>query len=308
MNPTCSTIIGIGSAGLAAITCLHDLGCSGAEIIAVDTDPEALYYARATRKLLLNKQWLNPSLRRSTPVSMQISLERDLARIREATRKDLVVLVGGLGGSTGTRLTPIFAREAKEQGALVLVLPIMPFQSEKQIALLRARRSLRNLAASSDTVMPLSNQALMDIRDGRSLVSRFRILDSLILQILQGLLGLVGNWGRVNLDLADVRAVLGKQFGKTGFIGVCELSNQKFISQKILEVFLNPLRPINPKNVNAAVISVAASQTLNLRDVNTIVDAVAKEIAEDATIKFGVMNDPSLRDVLRVTILGSIIA
>ncbi|OLS14163.1 MAG: Cell division protein FtsZ [Promethearchaeota archaeon CR_4] len=305
MNPICSTIIGIGSAGLAAITCLRDLGCSRVEIVALDTDPEALYYARAMRKILLNKVWINQSGMCTPPSSMHPAVERDLVRIRDATRKDLVILVSGLGGSTGTRLTPILAREAKNQGALVLVFPIMPFHCEKQITLLRARRGLRNLTASADTVMPFSNQTLADIRDGRSLASRFKILDSLILQTLQGLLGLLGNWGRINLDLADVRAVLSKQRGKTGFIGVCEISDRNVMPQKVLEVFLNPLRPINPKNVDAAVISIACGQTLNLRDINVIIDAVAGEIADDATIKFGVMNDPCLQDTIRVAILGS---
>ncbi len=305
MSPSQSVIIGVGGAGLATITCLHEMGYQSADTLAVDTDPEALYHARATRKILLNKSWANASTLSLAPASKQCAIERDLARIREATRKDLIIIVGGLGGNTGTRLTPLFAREARAQGALVIALPIMPFHSEKQMTLLRARRGLGNLVTSSDTVMPLLNQTLFDIRDGRSLASRFNVIDSFILQILRGLVGLVTNWGRINLDLADVRSVLGKQLGNTGFIGTSEICDRKAISQKVLEVFLNPLRPINPKHVESAVISIAGGKTLNLQEVDTIVDTFAKEIAEHATIKFGVIVDPRLSDSIRVTVLGA---
>ncbi len=241
MSPTRSVIIGIGGAGLATLTCLQELGCQSADTVAVDTDPESLYHARATRKILLNKLWVNSPHTILTPESKWSAIERDLTRIREATHRDLVILIGGFGGKTGTSLTPIFAREAKELGALVITLPIMPFHSEKEITLLRARRGLVSLAASADTVMPFSNQSLLDLHDGRPLVSRFKLLDSFILRMLQGLVGLVNNWGRINLDLADVRAVLQKQTGKAGFIGVCDIRDRKGISRKVLEMFLNPL-------------------------------------------------------------------
>ncbi len=305
MSPTHSIIIGIGGAGLATITCLHELGCQSADTIAVDTDPESLYHARAARKMLLNKLWVNSNLTMPATESKRPAIERDLTRIREATHCDLVILIGGLGGATGTRLAPIFAREAHEQGALVIALPIMPFHSEKEITLVRARRGLENLVASSDTVMPFLNQALIDLRDSRPLASRFKILDSFILQILQGLVGIVKNWGRINLDLADVRSVLGKQLGNTGFIGSCEISDRKSIPQKVIEVFLHPLRPINPKHVESAVISIAGSKNLNLQEVNAIVDAINKEIANHAIIKFGIMVDPRLEDSIRVTVLGA---
>jgi cell division protein FtsZ len=306
MSSTRSAIIGIGGAGLAAISCLHELGYNGAETIAVDADPEALYHARASRKILANKLWVTSSSMVSTPPSKQVAIERDFAKFREATQKDLVILVGGLGGSTGTRLIPLLAREAKDQGALVISLPIMPFHSEKPITLVRARRGLGNLAASADTVMPLLNQSLLDLPDNRPLASRFKVLDSFVLQVLLGLVGLVSNWGRINLDLADVRAVLGKQPGQTGFIGAGEFSDQKALPKKILEIFLNPLRPTDPKHVGSAVISLAGSQILTLRDVNAIMGAVAKEIAEDAIIKFGIIVDPHLKERIRITILGSV--
>ncbi len=305
MSPTRSVIIGIGGAGLATITCLHELGCQSADTIAVDTDPEALYHARAARKMLLNRSWVHSTLTHTTPEAKRSTIERDITRIRDATHRDLVILIGGLGGTTGARLVPLFAREAKEQGALVIALPIMPFHCEKEMTLLRARRGLGHLAASADTVMPFSNQSLLDLHDSRPLAARFKVLDSFILQILQGLVGLVNNWGRINLDLADVRAVLGKQPGKAGFMGVSVIHDRKSNPLKVLEVFLNPFRPINPRRVDSAVISVAGSKSLNLHELDAIVDAVTREIAENATIKIGIMEDPRLAGSIRVTVLGS---
>lgn len=305
MCPSQSVIIGIGGAGLATIACMQELGCNSADTIAVDVDPESLYHARAARKMLLNRVWASSAFMGSSPVAKRSAIERDLARIREATHRDLVILVGGLGGITGTRLIPLFAREAHEQGALVIAMPIMPFHSEKEMTLLRAHRGLANLEASADTVMPFLNQTLINLRDGRPLVTRFRLLDSFILQILQGLVGLVNNWGRINLDLADVRAVLSKQPARAGFIGICEISDLTVIPQKVLQMFLNPLRVINPKLVDSAVISLAGSKTLNLHEVDAIVGAITNEIAESATIKFGIMVDPRLEDSIRVTVLGS---
>ncbi len=213
-------------------TRLQETGVTGAITIAVNTDAQDLYYANADQKLLIGKEVTGGLGSGNNPKVGEESAESDLERIRQITRKNIVFLTCGMGGGTGTGASPIIAREAQKAGALVISFCTLPFKMEGDEKGVIANEGLLKLAEYSDTIIPLPNEKLMKLVPNLTLMKGFKIMDEILIRSVRGIVDLVSNCGLVNLDLADVKNILKRSNGTSGYIGKSEISIEEISKSK----------------------------------------------------------------------------
>ncbi len=315
---TRTVIVGVGGAGNNAITRLQESGVTGAVTIAVNTDAQDLYYANADNKMLIGKDITQGLGSGNNPKIGEISAESDLERLRQITKKNIVFITCGMGGGTGTGASPIIAREAQKAGALVVSFCTLPFKMEGEEKRLIANEGLLKLAQYSDTIIPLPNEKLMTLVPNLTLMKGFKIMDEILIRSVRGIVDLVSNCGLVNLDLADVKNILKKSQGTSGYIGKSEINMEditkdndniatplvkEIIQEKTLKALNNPILEMNPKEITSCLVSITGNQYLSLNQVNEIVSTVSRNIKVNAKLKFGAMIDPN-SEKIHINIIG----
>jgi cell division protein FtsZ len=315
---TRTVIVGVGGAGNNAITRLQESGVTGAVTIAVNTDAQDLYYANADKKMLIGKEVTGGLGSGNNPKIGEKSAESDLERLRQVTKKNIVFITCGMGGGTGTGASPIIAREAQKAGALVISFCTLPFKMEGEEKRIIADEGLLNLAQYSDTIIPLPNEKLMDLVPNLTLMKGFKIMDEILIRSVRGIVDLVSNCGLVNLDLADVKNILKRSNGTSGYIGKSEINMdditknnnsmpyplvKEIIQEKTLKALHNPILEMNPKEISSCLVSITGNQYLSLNQVNEIVSTVSKNIQPNAKLKFGAMIDPN-SEKIHINIIG----
>jgi cell division protein FtsZ len=315
---TRTVIVGVGGAGNNAITRLQESGVTGAVTIAVNTDAQDLYYANADQKMLIGKEVTGGLGSGNNPKIGEKSAESDLERIRQITRKNIVFITCGMGGGTGTGASPIIAREAQKAGALVVSFCTLPFKMEGDEKGVIANEGLLKLAEYSDTIIPLPNEKLMKLVPNLTLMKGFKIMDEILIRSVRGIVDLVSNCGLVNLDLADVKNILKRSNGTSGYIGKSEVNMEdisknnnsmpsplvkEIIEEKTLKALHNPILEMDPSEISSCLVSITGNQYLSLNQVNDIVSTVSKNISPSAKLKFGAMIDPN-SEKIHINIIG----
>ncbi len=315
---TRTVIIGVGGAGNNAITRLQESGVTGAITIAVNTDAQDLYYANADKKILIGKEVTGGLGSGNNPKIGEKSAESDLERIRQITKKNIVFITCGMGGGTGTGASPIIAREAQKAGALVISFCTLPFKMEGDEKEIIANEGLLRLADHSDTIIPLPNEKLMKLVPNLTLMKGFKIMDEILIRSVRGIVDLVSNCGLVNLDLADVKNILKRSNGTSGYIGKSEINLEdiskdnnsapspmikEIIQEKTLKALHNPILEMDPQKISSCLVSITGNQYLSLNQVNEIVSTVSKNIQSNAKLKFGAMIDPN-SEKIHINIIG----
>lgn len=305
-------VVGVGGAGNNAISRLTDARLEHLETLAVNTDAQDLFFANSDRKLLVGKRLTKGLGAGNDPVRGKLAAIEDVQRVSRLVNRDVVFLACGLGGGTGTGATPIIAREAKKHGALVIALCTLPFHMEGTLKQERARVGLRELLKYADTVIPLPNETLLELVPDVSLLEGFRVMDEILIRTVRGIVELTTSCGLVNLDLADVQAVLRRHRGvawdahdKMGFVGMGYIRNPEEIRTRTLKALRNPFLKPDLQTVDNVLVAVTGDHRLSLQTVNEIVSTVTEAIAPRATLKFGTSIDPSLKGGIRLTVVGT---
>ena len=316
---TRTVIVGVGGAGNNAITRLQESGVTGAVTIAVNTDAQDLYYANADKKMLIGKEITGGLGSGNNPKIGEKSAESDLQRLRQITTKNIVFITCGMGGGTGTGASPIIAREAQKAGSLVVSFCTLPFKMEGDEKKYIANEGLLKLAQYSDTIIPLPNEKLMTLVPNLTLMKGFKIMDEILIRSVRGIVDLVSNCGLVNLDLADVKNILVRAKGTSGYIGKSEINIEDItresgsnklsplvkdiIREKTLKALHNPILEMDPSEINSCLVSITGNQYLSLAQVNEIVSTVSANIKPNARLKFGAMIDPT-SEKIHINIIG----
>ncbi|MBD3351930.1 MAG: cell division protein FtsZ [Candidatus Lokiarchaeota archaeon] len=312
-------VVGIGGAGNNAISRLQEIGVPGAITMAVNTDAQDLFYANADKKMLIGKKITSGLGAGNNPAVGAKCAESDLERIKKCINRDVVFINCGLGGGTGTGAAPIFAREAKKSGALVVSFCTLPFNMEGEEKRLVAFKGLSKLAEYSDTIIPIPNERLLRLLPNISMMKGFKIMDEILIRSVKSIVDLISNCGLVNLDLADVKSVLSKRARSSGFIGLSEINIEKLKSktnnykdkqemkqilrQRTIKALHNPLLDINVKSIRSCLVSIVGDQTMSLAQINEILSTITHHILPSAKLKFGTMIDPAAHSI-KICIIG----
>jgi len=278
-------IIGVGGMGCNVVTKISEVNVRGAETIAMNTDAAHLVMCKADRKILLGKEVTrglgaggNPEIGRKAAEETR----NELKEILEGA--NLVFLITGLGGGTGTGAAPVIAKIAKEQGALVISSVTLPFKIEGA-RISKAEDGLYQLRQCCDTVIVIENQKLLEYGGDLPLKKAFELGDEVISQMIKGITETISQPSLVNLDYADVKTIM--RAGGVSTIGIGVSDSSERAKEAVMKALKHPLLQVDYAGATGALIQIIGGPDLKLEEVNEIGEQVSKYLSPEAQTIWG---------------------
>jgi cell division protein FtsZ len=302
-------VVGCGGAGSNTIDRLLEMGVEGGEVIALNTDALHLLYSKAGTKILVGTSVTGGVGAGNDPEVGEQCAEADVDKISGALQgADLVFVTCGLGGGTGTGSAPVVAEVAKELQALTIAIVTLPFSVEGHVRAENALRGLKKLRKYADTVIVIPNDRLLDIAPNLPLNAAFKVADELLSNSVKGITEMVTKPGLVNLDFADVRAIM--KDGGTAMIGLGSSAKDTPMEQRSREsvekALTSPLLDTDISNATGALINIIGSRDMTLEEAEEIVRVVSERISPEAEIIWGAQIEESLdRNVIKTLLILS---
>lgn len=300
-------VFGVGGCGSNVAAQIDRAGFGSAQVIVLNTDAQALAQCPLPYKFNLGID-LNGGLGAGgDPERGRAAAEQDEARLRElCTGVDLVFICAGLGGGTGTGAGPVVARVAKECGALALAFVTLPFDCEGPKRMRQARAGLEEFKAAADGVICLPNQKVFKLIDeNTSVIETFATTNDLLAQGVRGIWQLVTRPGFINLDFADLGAVVRDRHSESSF-ATAEASGAHRAKDVVEKLFANPLldggEALN--EADALLVSLMGGPSLTMAEVNRVMDQINRQ-CENAHLIMGAAIEEALGDRLTVTLVAS---
>lgn len=291
-------VMGIGGAGNNCITRLSDIGIRGAETVAVNTDAKHLSISRANSKILIGREATRGLGAGGYPHLGKKAVEeseREIKKLMEGI--DMLYIVTGLGGGTGTGGTPVIAKIAKEMGAIVISSVTMPFKVEGA-RIGKAEDGLYQLRQVCDTVIVIENDKLLNVAGNLPIQQAFSVADDLIANMIKGVTETISQPSLVNLDYADVRTIM--HSGGVATVGFGESDSKNRAEECMTKAMTNPLLEVDYHGGSGALIHVTGGNDLRLDEVNQIGEYVSKQLDPEAQVIWGARIDPSYGSRLKV--------
>ncbi|MFH1054532.1 MAG: cell division protein FtsZ [Candidatus Altiarchaeota archaeon] len=302
-------VIGCGGAGSNTIDRLLEMGVEGGEVISVNTDALHLLYSKAPTKVLIGTSVTGGVGAGNDPEIGEQCAEADVDKLSGVLQgADLVFITCGLGGGTGTGSAPVIAEIAKELQALTIAIVTLPFSVEGHVRAENALRGLRKLRKYADTVIVIPNDRLLDIAPNLPLNAAFRVADELLSNSVKGITEMVTKPGLVNLDFADVRAIM--KDGGTAMIGLGSSAKDTPMEarsrESVEKALTSPLLDTDISNAKGALINIIGSRDMTLEEAEEIVRIVSERISPEAEIIWGAQIDEGLdRNVIKTLLILS---
>jgi cell division protein FtsZ len=295
-------VFGCGGGGNNTINRIAEIGVSGAETIAINTDAQDLLYTSADKKILIGKTLTKGLGAGSVPkVGEEAAKESESEIKKAAENSDMIFITCGLGGGTGTGSAPVVAEIAKKSGALTVAVVTMPFKMEGQKRYENAVEGLENLKKHVDTLIVIPNDKLLELAPDLPLHTSFKIADEILTNAVKGIAELVTKAGLVNLDFADIRTVMGD--GGVALIGVGESDSSERASEAVDKAINNPLLDVDILGATGALINVAGGPDLTLEEARQVVERVSERIDPQARMIWGAQISDDLQGTVRVMIV-----
>lgn len=293
-------VIGVGGAGNNAVNRLFNEGLKGAETIAVNTDADHLASVQAHKRVLIGRETCRGHGAGNDPKVGEKAAEESVDDLKELIDADLVFITCGLGGGTGSGAGPVVARAAKESGALTVVICTLPFVMEGPVRFENARQALQKMFDAADAVIIIPNERLLEFSEDITMLSAFRIADEVLIRAVRAITELITEPQFINLDLADVKSVLSG--GHVALIGMGQSDDQNDkVSEAVRAALNNPLlSDIDISSSQKALICVLGGESMQLRDVNRVVNLISQQIDKNAEIIWGASIKPELHNAIRV--------
>lgn len=299
-------VFGIGGGGLNAVNNMIRSGLSGVEFFAANTDAQALASALPEKRLRLGDDITKGLGAGADPEVGRAAARESVESIRQAlTGADMVFITAGMGGGTGTFGASVVAEVAKSLGCLTVGVVTKPFMFEGKRRMRNAEKGIEELRKHADTLITIPNQRLLSIA-GRntSLLDTFRRADDVLFQAVKGISDLIICEGLVNVDFADVRAVMSEM--GMAMMGTGESSGDNRAIEAAEKAISSPLlEDISIHGARGVLINVTASPDVTLQEVNEAAELIHAEAHEDANIIWGMVIDPTLEDKVRVTVIAT---
>ena len=291
-------VVGCGGAGNNGVSRLYKMGIKGAVTIAINTDKKHLEIISADKRLLIGKELTRGLGAGGYPYKGKQAAEESAQEIkRNIDGCDMVFVVAGLGGGTGSGAAPVVAKIAKSLNAIVIGVVTMPFKIEGSRQS-KAEEGLANLRQVCDTVIVIENDKLLEIAGEMPLQQAFAVADEIIVTMIKGISETISTPSLVNLDYADVKAVMSD--GGVAVVGVGESSTAARAREAVEEAMSNPLLDVDFNGATGALIHVTGGPDLKLNEINEVGEFVSKHLDPDAQTIWGARIDDSLQGRIRV--------
>jgi len=278
-------VMGVGGAGNNMVGWLYNKGVKGAEIIACNTDQQHLNAIDADRKFLTGKDVTRGLGCGGFPEKGAEAAKESLQEIKDCLKgSDMVFVCAGMGGGTGTGGAPVVAQVAKETGSIVIGTVTMPFKIERA-RVDKAEFGLQQLREVSDTVIVIDNNKLVKIAGNLPIQQAFAVANELVATMIKGIVETIAIPSLVNLDYADVKAIMTN--GGVAAIGVGSSDTTNKVDEAVKGALQNPLLDINYKGATGALIHVIGGTDMTLDDISKVGDLVTDSLDSDANVIWG---------------------
>lgn len=291
-------VLGCGGGGGNATTWLHRKGIQGAEVVAMNSDAQHLELMSADRKILVGRERTRGLGCGGYPSVGEECGRESIHEIRDSIKgADMVFITAGMGGGTGTGLAPICAQVAKELGSIVIGTVTMPFNIERA-RIDKAEMGLQKLRSVSDTVIVIDNNRLVEIAGNLPIEQAFAVANELISTMIKGIVETIAVPSLVNLDYADVKAIMSN--GDVSIIGIGESDTEQRVDEAVRRALSNPLLDVSYEGATGALIHIAGGQDLKLDEVSKIGELVTEALDADANVIWGARISPEMKGKVRV--------
>jgi cell division protein FtsZ len=295
-------VVGLGGGGNNTINRISEVGVVGAETIAMNTDAQDLLYTTADKKILIGKDLTKGLGAGSIPQVGEDSARESEHEIKKTLEgADLIFITCGLGGGTGTGSVSVTAEVAKKVGALTIAVVTMPFVMEGNRRYENAMWGLKKLEGTVDTLIVIPNDKLLELAPDLPLHTAFKIADEILTNSVKGIAELVTKAGLVNLDFADIKAVMGD--GGVALIGVGESDSENRAIEAVEKSVANPLLDVDISGANGALINVSGGSDMTLEEARKVVETVSTRLDEDARVIWGAQISEDLEGMIRVMLI-----
>ena len=295
-------VVGCGGGGNNTINRMTEVGIVGVDTIAINTDAQDLLYTTANKKILIGRE-----LTKGLGAGSEPRLGEEAARENEAEIKkslqgcDMVFVTCGLGGGTGTGSAPVVADIAKKLGALTVGVVTMPFAMEGHRRYENAVVGLEKMEQVADTLIVIPNDKLLELAPELPLHTAFKVADEILTNAVKGIAELVTKAGLVNLDFADIRAVM--KGGGVALIGVGESDTENRAVEAVEKAINNPLLDVDISGANGALINVIGGEDMTLDEARKVVETITEKLDEDARVIWGAQIYKDMEKTIRTMLI-----
>jgi cell division protein FtsZ len=304
-NPAKIKVIGLGGGGCNAVTRMVREDIQGVEFIAVNTDSQALAITEAPTCIQLGEK-----LTKGLGVGGDHNLGQKAAEESSDDLKqivsgaDMVFITCGMGGGTGTGAAPVIAEQAKQSGALTIAVVTRPFTFEGSHRCQVADEGISRLLGKIDTLIIIPNDRLLDLCDQKTQVDNaFKLADDVLRHGVQAIAEVITVPGMINLDFADVKAVM-KDAGPA-WMSIGTGSGKDRATNAAKEALASPLLDVSIDGSKGVLFNIVGGSSLTLFEVNEAAEVIKQAVDPDANIIFGVANDPSMDNEVKITLVAT---
>lgn len=298
-------VIGVGGGGSNAVNRMIAAGLRGVEFIAMNTDAQALAQCNASTRIQLGERLTKGLGAGGNPDVGQKAAEEARDAIADVLRgADMVFVTAGLGGGTGTGAAPLVAELAKEAGALTVGVVTKPFSFEGRRRAMQAERGLSDLRNKVDSLITIPNDRLLAIVDKKTpMLEAFRVADDVLRQGVQGISDVIAVPGLINLDFADVKAIM-LDTG-TALMGIGVGCGESRAADAARGAIASPLLEATIEGAKGVLLNITGAADMSLFEVTDAAAIVAEACDDDANIIFGAVIDEAMNDQIRVTVIAT---
>ena len=295
-------VMGCGGAGNNTVNRISEVGIKGIQTVAINTDAQDLLYTTADTKILIGRELTQGLGAGSNPkVGEEAAKESEHEIKKSIEGADMIFITCGLGGGTGTGSAPFVAQLAKKMGMLSVGIVTVPFTMEGAHRFENAMIGLEKLEQSINTLIVIPNDKLLELAPQLPLQTAFKVADEILTNSVKGIAELVTRTGLVNLDFADVKAIMRE--GGVALIGVGESDSEDSANESVQKALDNPLIDVDISNATGALINISGGESLTLDDSRKIVETVAERLDPKAKIIWGAQIYKDLEKTIRTMLI-----
>jgi cell division protein FtsZ len=291
-------VIGCGGGGTNVTNWLFKKGVQGAEILAINTDKQHLDLVEADRKLLIGKNLTRGLGCGGYPQKGEEAAKEEMSELKRMLHNsDMVFITAGMGGGTGTGSAPVVAQIAKDQKAIVIGAVTMPFSIERA-RIEKAEYGLQQLRNVCDTVIVIDNNRLVQIAGNLPVQQAFAVANELVSTMIKGIVEIIAVPSLVNLDYADVRAIMSN--GDVSVVGIGESDSERRVEEAVRRAMDNPLLEVSYEGATGALIHIQGGPDLTLDEVSRAGEMITEALDSDANVIWGARVSQDLKGKLRI--------
>jgi cell division protein FtsZ len=298
-------VIGVGGAGGAAVNRMIEAGVDGVEFIAINTDAQALHYSKAETKIHIGSEATRGLGAGADPSVGQKAAEESYDDIKAAIQgADMVFVTIGAGGGTGSGAGHVVAKIAREMDILVVGFATKPFAFEGEKRRANSDQAIANLRGSVDTLIIIPNDRLLQTIDRSTpILQAFKVADDVLRQGVQGISDLITVHGLINLDFADVKAVMSN--AGSALMGIGRASGDNRAVEAAQEAVESPLLEVSIDGARGILFNVIGGNDMSMHEINTVAETITSSADSKANIIFGATINPELEGEIIVTVVAT---